>query len=469
MSAHILVVDDDEIFLFQLEQVLKGSRYEVVTAKDAFEALRLLSLGDFDIVLTDIMLPKMSGFTLLNAIKKVNRQQLIVLMSAFGTIDYAVEATRKGASDFIIKPFSNDYLLVVIERILNQKRVHEENALLREQLSERFSFHNIIGKSAKMQKIYETISAVAATEANILIMGETGTGKDLVAQAIHYQSRRRDRRFVKVDCSMLSDTLLESELFGHERGAFTHAIQQRIGRFEYANGGTIFLDEIAELSPALQVKLLRVLQDRKFERIGSNKTIEVDVRVIAATNRDLNKELSQGKFREDLYHRLNVVQITLPPLRERRDDVCLLARHFLNKSCQKLNKNIRGISQEALNAMMKYDWPGNVRELENTIERAAIMEKGRLISKVDLPGIAESSQKDIPWHGDQIDPSIPFQKLKRGLIDRFEREYLKKLLTECKGNIMKASKFALMDYKTLYEKMKKHGLCRSDFIGRPSN
>ena len=412
MPVHILAVDDDEIFLFQLEEVLKNKRYEVTRAKDGFEALNHLSMRDFDIILTDIKLPKMSGLELLKAIKKKNNLQLVVVMSAYGTIDLAVEAIKQGASDFLIKPFSNDYLLMVFEKTLNQKSILEENSTLREQLSERCSFHNIIGKNFKMQKLYDLISTVSRSEATILISGETGTGKDLVAQAIHYQSLRKDKRFVKVDCGMLSDTLLESELFGHEKGAFTHAIRQRIGRFEYADGGTIFLNEVGELSPTLQVKLLRVLQEKKFERIGSNQTIDVDVRIVAATNKDLSREISHGRFREDLYYRINVIELTLPPLRERRDDIPLLARHFLKKYSNKIGKSIKGFSQEALSKMMKYDWPGNVRELEHVIEREVILDKRGMIVNVGLPSL-EASPEDALWQGDHFDSGIPFQKLKK--------------------------------------------------------
>jgi len=462
--SKILLVEDDSLMVKMYNLKFTHDGFEVDTALDGEQALQKVK-NKPDVIVLDIMLPKMSGLVLLKAIKEMNNQQPVVMMSAFGTIDYAVEATRQGASDFLIKPFSNDYLLVVIEKVLNQKRILEENLLLREQLSDRVSFHNLIGKNFKMQKLYDMISTVSGSEATVLITGETGTGKDLVAQAIHYHSLRKDKRFVKVDCSLLTDTLLESELFGHERGAFTHAVQQRIGRFEYAHGGTIFLDEVGEISPTLQVKLLRVLHDRKFERVGSNKTLEVDVRIIAATNKDLQKEISQGKFREDLYYRLNVVQIALPPLRERRDDVPLLTEHFLKKFRKKLNKEIKGFSQEVLTAMMKYDWPGNVRELENIIERSAIMEKGKLISRIDLPN-AVVPRKNTPLQVDHIDTSIPFQELKKGLIDHFEREYFKKLLIQCRGNIMRASKCAQMDYKTFYEKMKKHSLRRSDFTAK---
>ena len=465
MPVHILAVDDDEIFLFQLEQVLKGSQYEVTRAKDAFEALNLLGTRDFDITLTDIKLPRMSGLDLLKAIKEKNDPRLVVVMSAYGTIDLAVEAMKQGASDFLIKPFSNDYLLMVIERTLNQKTLLEENATLREQLGERYSFHNIIGKNFKMQKLYNLISAVSRSEATILITGETGTGKDMVAQAIHYHSLRKEKRFVNVDCSVLSDTLLESELFGHERGAFTHAVKQRIGRFEYADGGTIFLNEIGELSPALQAKLLRVLQEKKFERVGSNKTIEVNVRIIAATNKDLRQEITCGRFREDLYYRLNVIELTLPPLRERRDDIPLLAKLFLKKYSKEAGKSIKGFSQEALAKMMKHEWPGNVRELEHVIEREAILDERGVISEVGLQSNGASRER-MSWQGDHLDTSIPFQKLKKALIEGFEQGYLKKILTECRGNVTRACQCSLLDYKTFYEKMKKYGLRRSDFTGR---
>ncbi len=359
----ILVVDDDLAMGEMCKELLKSKGYtsDVVTSgKEAIE--KVFMDGVYSIVLTDLVMPDIDGIEVLKKIKQQNPQIDVVVMTSYGTVTNAVEAMKLGASDYITKPFKRDELVVVIEKILQMQRLEGEVDRLRSELGEKYTFGNIIGESVKIQKIFEIISNVSNTEANILIQGETGTGKELVARAIHYNSARKNYPFVKVDCAALTETLLESELFGHEKGAFTGAIKDRIGRFRTADHGTIFLDEIGNTSLAVQAKLLRVLQDSEFEAVGGDKPIKVDVRIIAATNADLEGYVENGQFRRDLFYRLNVIRIFLPPLRERTDDIHLLAPHFLSIHNKKNRKAVEGISRESLNKLMSYTWPGNIRE-----------------------------------------------------------------------------------------------------------
>lgn len=460
MQKRILVVDDEEIFLGQIEHILSSNSYPVVLAKDGAQALSKLLVEHIDLIITDFKMPIMGGIELLKHVKEKYPYIPVIMMTAYGTIDLAVSAMKEGAIDFLIKPFSADHLQFIVKRVFNYQRLIEENNMLRQRIEERYSFSsNIIGKDHKMQQIYETISIVASSDTTVLITGETGTGKDLLARAIHSHSNRKDKPFVKVDCSSLSESLLESELFGHEKGAFTNAYRQRIGRFEYANGGTIFLDEIGELSTPLQVKLLRVLEEKKFERVGGNNTIEVDVRIITATNRDVQDDVRQGIFRRDLYYRLNVIHIEVPPLRERVNDIPLLANHFLKEFTKKMGKESKGISPGALKAMMEYPWPGNVRELENVIEKAVLLEKGSVLESVELPEgeeILNTKNGCVYYH-------LPFREAKSRVIEEFERGYLLHLLEMSAGNILKASKNAMMDYKTFYEKIRHHNIDPGEF------
>jgi two-component system response regulator PilR (NtrC family)/two-component system response regulator AtoC len=368
---------------------------------------------------------------------------------------------KNGAYSYLTKPIQYEDLSLQIKNAVERRQLSREVENLRQEVVERYQFGNILGRNPQMQEIFHLIRTVAETDATVLIHGESGTGKELIARAIHYNSRRKDRPFVVVSCSALPETLLESELFGHEKGAFTGAIRQRIGRFEMADGGTVFLDEIGEMSMPVQLKLLRVLQEREFERVGGNQTVKVDVRVIAATHKDLHRAMSERLFREDLFYRLNVVPIKLPPVRERLDDVPLLAAHFLRKFSEKNQKRITSISPEALSSLMRYSYPGNVRELENIIERAVIMEKSDTLSRVDLKRNGGPGKFDAPLPiGDDIQP---FRKTKTDVVERFEREYFSRLLKMYSGNMSRAARHAGINIKNLHEKMARYGLKKEEF------
>ena len=452
--SHFLIVDDEEFFLIQIKEVLQMDGHDVVTANGGKDALNKLKEDGFDMVITDLRMPVMDGLQLLSEIQNQFTQTPVVIMSGQGTIDLAVSAIKEGAADFLVKPFSWDHLSVVIRRVLHLRKIEEENRILRERVRKSQGFHNIIGKNYQMQKIYETLKIISPTDSTVMILGETGTGKDMFAQAIHHCSPRKDKPFVKVDCSALSENLLESELFGHEKGAFTHAFQKRIGRFEYASGGTIFLNEIGEISPAIQVKLLRVLEDKQIERVGSNSTIGIDVRIITATNRDLSKEVKQGNFRRDLFYRLNVLQINIPPLRERVDDIPLLVDHFLNLYGKKLGRKVPRLVPNVLQSLVAYSWPGNVRELENVIEKTLILQGGDVVANIDLP-----ENGDYAHYGNgRTYLDIPFRIAKKKIVEEFEKEYISHLLELSSGNILKASKRSEMDYKSFYEKIKLHNI-----------
>ncbi len=382
----ILVVDDEKNYLVVLDTLLSEEGYEVTTADGGVEALQVLKESDLDLVLTDLKMPHMDGIELLENIKKINPDIPVIMMTAYGTIDTAIEAMKKGAYDYITKPFQNEELKLNIRKAINAYYLLRENRQLTQALGGRFRFDNIVGKSKPMLKIFELIEKVAVTKAAVLITGETGTGKELIAKAVHYNSPRRDRPFISVNCSALTQTLLESELFGHEKGAFTGAISTKKGRFEMAHEGSLFLDEVGETSPSLQVKLLRTLQEMEFERVGGTKTLKVDVRIIAASNRDLKEEVQKGNFREDLYYRLNVVHIHIPPLRDRPDDIPLLVSHFIDKFSKETGKSdITTISPDAMKNIYNRNLSGNVRELEHIIERAIILCSGNVIQAGDLP------------------------------------------------------------------------------------
>ncbi len=383
----ILIVDDEKNYPLILSAVLEEEGFETLTANGGEDALRLLDHSDVDLVLTDMKMPQMDGIELLQRIRARNPDIPVVMMTAHGTVERAVEAMQKGAHNFILKPFENSSLVLYVNRALEMHRVVKENRRLRNAVESHYRFGNIIGKSRAMQEVFETIRKVAGTGATVLLEGESGTGKELAAKSIHFNSSRRDQPFVAVNCSALSENLLESELFGHEKGAFTGAIAKKKGRFELADGGTLFLDEIGELSQNLQVKLLRVLQERAFERVGGVRPVTVDIRVIAATNKKLKAEVEKGRFREDLFYRLNVIHITLPPLRQRIEDIRLLVDHFIKKYGSEGNRETRvtGIAAEVEKIFHNYPWQGNVRELENVMERAMILCAGDVVTASDLP------------------------------------------------------------------------------------
>src|SRR5271168_5024078 len=378
----ILVIEDEEKHRRVIGLHLSSAGYEVKAAGTAEDGLKLA--GDVDLILTDLKLPGMDGLAFIEKIRAQNTHTPVIVMSAFGTIENAVEAMKKGAVDFIPKPFSLDHLTVVVEKALEVRKLRDENRELREALGQRYQFENIVGHSRPMQEIFATIMRVAPTRATVLLAGESGVGKDMIARAIHYHSPRRDKPFVKINCTALPENLMESELFGYEKGAFTGANISKPGKFEQANTGTVMLDEIGDVPASVQVKLLRILQEREFERLGSNKTQHIDVRVIAATNVDLRAALEQGTFREDLYYRLNVLPINIPPLRERKEDIPFLAEHFVKKHGKDLGSPVQSISDAAMQRLLEYHWPGNVRELENVLERSMVLANGAVLEANDI-------------------------------------------------------------------------------------
>jgi DNA-binding NtrC family response regulator len=384
-KGRILIVDDEVNARTALLELLRDEGYSVESAADGFKALG--KLADFapDLVLTDLKMPGMDGIQLLGKVHEHDADLPVIVMTAFGEVETAVGAMRAGARDYLSKPVNVGELSVVVAREMTERRIRVEAGLLRQRLSEKYSFDNIVGNSGRMQEVFKTVSQIAGSRASVLVTGESGTGKELIAAAIHERSSRASGPFVKLHCAALAESLLESELFGHERGSFTGAVGRRDGRFHQANHGTLFLDEIGEISPAVQVKLLRFLQEREFERVGGNETISVDVRVIAATNRNLTQMVADGKFREDLFYRLNVINLEMPALRERSSDVPLLAMHFLRKYAAENDKTIEGFSAEALERLVGYSWPGNVRELENVVERAAVLGGSNQITVSELP------------------------------------------------------------------------------------
>jgi DNA-binding NtrC family response regulator len=383
--GRILVVDDEVNARTALAELLRDEGYEVETAADAFKALGKLESFAPDVVLSDLKMPGMDGIELVRKIQAMEDAPSVVVMTAFGAVQSAVDAMRAGAAEYLTKPLNFDELLVVLTRVFDHQRLRSEARRMRQRLSERVARQNIVGASPPMQRVFEVIEQVAPSKATVLLTGESGTGKELVAAAIHERSSRAQGPFVKLHCAALAESLLESELFGHERGAFTGAVARRDGRFLVADGGTLFLDEIGEITPSLQVKLLRFLQEHEFERVGGDQTIRVDVRIIAATNRDLREEVARGRFREDLYYRLNVVNVELPPLRDRKADVPSLSRFFLDRFAKENGKNIEGFSPETVELLLAHEWPGNVRELENAIERAVVMATGAIVEPRQLP------------------------------------------------------------------------------------
>jgi DNA-binding NtrC family response regulator len=445
-KANILVVDDEPNARSALAEILKGEGYAVETAGDGFKAMARLSNFSADLVLTDLKMPGMDGVELMGKLKEQNPETPVVLMTAFGAVETAVSAMRQGAADYLTKPLNTDELLLVLERALERTKLHRETSELRSQLREKYKFENIVGSSPEMQQVFKSIAQVAPSRATVLLSGDSGTGKELVAAAIHHRSPRASGPFVRLHCAALADTLLESELFGHERGAFTGADRKREGRFEQANGGTLFLDEIGEISLATQVKLLRVLQEREFERVGGNQTVHVDVRVIAATNRDLKEMVEAGRFREDLYYRLNVINLTLPPLRSRTSDIPALAIHFLKRCAEENGKNVNTISDAALALLVIHSWPGNVRELENVIERAVVLAEGDTLEPAHLPPeLAVSSRRGGA-------PVIP-----GATMDELERYAIMKTLESVGGSTGRAAEVLGMSVRKIQYKLQEYG------------
>ncbi|UCD87259.1 MAG: sigma-54-dependent Fis family transcriptional regulator [Desulfobacterales bacterium] len=448
----ILIVDDEKNYLVVLSAFLSGEGYETVTADKAQRALEIVETTDLDLVLTDMKMPSMDGIELLRRIKEKNPELPVVMMTAYGTVEKAVEAMQLGAFNFVLKPFQNEALIQIIRKAVSTYRVLKENRRLVEALESRYRFDNIIGKSKSMLAVFDIIQKVADTKATVLITGESGSGKELIAKAIHFNSPRRNNPFVAVSCAALSETLLESELFGHERGAFTGAAAMRKGRFELADGGTLFLDEIGDVPASVQVKLLRVLEEMTFERVGGTRTIAVDIRLIAATNKDLKSEVEEQRFREDLYFRLNVVHIVLPSLRERSEDIPLLAAHFVNKYAREANRGEVTISPEAMRFLCHHRWPGNVRELEHAIERAVLLSEGNEIGGDDLP-------KDLVGFAD-LEIPIDWQDLSNlpETLDGIEKRLIQKALSMSNNVQARAAKLLGVTPSNLQYRLKKHNL-----------
>ena len=447
-SKHILVVDDDSYVRESTEEILRRKGYQVDTSANGKDALVRLDEADFDLILSDIKMPEMDGIELLAAAKGKYPDIHVIMMTAFGSVDNAVEAMRKGAYDYIQKGSADPTEIeLVVERALKYQASQRENKRLRSELQDKYSFNNMIGKAHNMEQVFDLIDTVADSRATVLVTGESGTGKELVARALHYNSSRRSAPFIRLNCAALPKDLMESELFGHEKGAFTGAIKQTRGRFEMADGGTLLLDEISEIDPALQAKLLRVLQEREFERIGSTQTIKVDVRIVATTNRDLQKEVEAGNFREDLYYRLNVIEMGLPPLRERKEDIPALVQNFVAKYNEENGKRITGVADETLDALLAYDWPGNIRELENYTERAVVVARGDALAPDDYPQRLTSGTQGRDDGGIHVGMTV----------HEMERRLIMKTLESCQGNRTEAAGMLGISTRTLRNKLHEYG------------
>jgi len=450
----ILIVDDEPLMRISIADALIAEGYDVKGVESGRDGIYLTSKNSYDIIITDLKLPEVDGIEILKTSLKYSPKTKVIMITAYGSVDTAVQAMKQGAYDYITKPFSMEELLIIVRHLIEFRELEYENLQLREKIDEKYAFEGIVGHSAKMQEVLEKVKIVADTASTVLITGESGTGKELIANAIHYHSSRKDNPFIKVSCAALPETLLEAELFGYEKGAFTGALKQKKGRFELANSGTLFLDEIGEISPTIQVKLLRVLQERQFERLGGTETLNVDVRIICATQRDLKKEIKQGVFREDLYYRLNVVPIHILPLREREEDIVLIANSFIKKFSTQNNKEIEGISPEARDMLTNYPFPGNVRELEHAIERAVILGNNKYIQPLDMP------EDILNFYKGGLKASIKAscsESLSRA-IECFEKEYISKAIEEAKGNKTVAAERLGISRKTLWEKCKNLGL-----------
>jgi len=456
--SRVLVVDDKENMLKLFEKILSDG-HDVETAGDGARALSLVATREYDVVVTDIRMPGADGFEVLAAVKSRAPSTEVVMMTGHATVTDAVRAMKMGAFDYLEKPFDPDAALAVVVRAAEQSRI--ATAARRPSApGEEDAFHNLVGRSAPMREVYRLLEKAAGVDATVLLLGETGTGKELAARAIHYHSARRERRFVAVNCGALPGELVESELFGHAKGAFTGAAGAKQGLFEEANGGTIFLDEVGELPLPAQVKLNRVVQEREIRRVGDNTPVKVDVRVVAATHRDLREEAKAGRFREDLFYRLHVFTISLPPLRERLEDVPLLASHFLEKHARAIRRAVRGFSPDALRRLAGHSWPGNVRELENVVERAVAVAGGEILGVDDLPSEVAAAIGAAP---PAVLAAMPYKEVIADARDRISREYLVALLTELGGNVTRAAERAEMERESLHRLLRKYGLRSDDF------
>lgn len=456
MQQNILIVEDDQLVREFLVETLSRTPYKIDNAENAISGIRMLKENQYSLVLTDLRLPDQNGMSVLNATKKNSPDTGVIVMTAYGTVENAVEAMKTGAYDYLTKPFTADRIEMIVNKYFEYSDLKSENIFLRSQLGKLYGMENIIGRSKSMQQVFDILQVVSDAKASILIQGQSGTGKEVIAKAIHYNSSRRTKPFVKTNCAALPDGLVESELFGHEKGAFTGAIKRTRGRFELADGGTLLLDEISEMSTHLQAKLLRVLQEKSFEKVGNPETVEVDVRIITTTNRDLKDAVEKGEFREDLYYRLNVVPIYLPALKERKDDIPLLVEHFIKQSAEENNRPQPSISEEAMQLLMNHDWPGNVRELENTIERAVVIctdEKIKPKHFLNFNGFSLKTDFIEPINGDTKN------------LSEIEKKIILKVLHENNGNRTHSANELGISVRTLRNKIREYreaGICVPD-------
>jgi len=456
LEDRILVADDEQSMREFLDIMLKKEGYKVSLASNGEEVLKLIDKDLFDLILLDIRMPKLDGIGVLKKIKTASPETIVIMITAYASADTAIKAMKEGAYDYITKPFKVDEIKLIIKNALEKKNLQKENLLLKQVVRDRYRFGSIIGQSSKMLALYDLLEKIAPTKTNILITGESGTGKELAAKAIHYNSSRKDKPFVTLNCGAIPESLIESELFGHMKGAFTDAIITKKGLFEMADEGSIFLDEISELPLLMQVKLLRVLQDKEFKRVGGTDDIRVDVRIISATNKDLEEAVKEKRFREDLFYRLNVIQMKMPPLRDRKEDIPILAAHFLKKYSEELNKNILKISPDALNMLLNYEYPGNVRELQNIIERAVALGNGNELTPQHLSSYLD---EQIQSKRGAIDLDIPPDGIDlEKVIEEIERALLLKALDRTKGIKKKAAELLRINFRSMRYRLEKYGL-----------
>lgn len=463
MKRRILVVDDNALIREHLRVFLEMDGLEVETAADGRSALAALRERPFHLTVTDLRMPDMNGIELLAAVRSEKLPLGVIVLTGHGDTQVALDAMKAGADDFVSKPYDPDHLRYVVQRILERRRLIDDLEQLRKQMRQDYSFHNMVSKSPRMRKIFDLIEQVGPLGSTVLIHGETGTGKELVAQAIHAADNRRKGPFHALNCAVLHDGLLETELFGHERGAFTGADKRKKGRFELADGGTLFLDEIGDVSPAMQAKLLRVLQSGTFERVGGTETLKVDVRIVAASNKRLEHEVKSGQFRADLFYRLNVIRVDLPPLRERPEDIPLLATHFLEKFRSMSTPPVTEIDSEAMQALLAHTWPGHVRELENAIKAAVAMAEGTVIHRDALPATVAPRARRPTGHHPLIDIERPLPDLTNDLVGRVERDYFTRLLARYKGNVARCAKHSGLSRRSVTQKLQKYDLDRTRF------
>jgi len=458
--ARILVVDDEPIVCESLKRILDEEGYEAESALSGKEAFEKMKGHPFDIVITDLKMPGIDGMEVLKTFRKDYPDSIVIMITGFSTVETAVEAMKLGAFDYIPKPFTPDEVAVVVKKAIEKKNLILENIYLRQELQEKYGFHNIVGKSKKMQEIYRVIAKVAVTDSTVLIYGQSGTGKELIARAIHFNSPRREKQFVPVDCAVLSENLLESELFGHVRGSFTGAVTTKPGLFEIADGGTVFLDEVGNISLSIQAKLLRVLQEREFTSVGGTKAKKVDIRLIAATNKDLEKMIKEESFREDLYYRLNIVPIYLPTLKERQEDIPLLAVHFLRKYADEMGKTVKGFTPEAMEKLMRYPWPGNIRELENVVERTMVMIDGEMVGAehLILPGQQEKEilENQVPLTSEELKEVK--KQMREKAVEEIEKAFVLNALERHQWNVTRAAEEVGMLRPNFQALMRKHNL-----------